>query len=101
MELVKIMLTAIACHLVGDYVLQSDYIAKTKGENWWHLIVHCFLYTVPFYVMFQWHWVMAIIFVTHIVIDTLKARWKIINYATDQMLHYCVICLVLILYYGF
>jgi hypothetical protein len=25
---------AIALHMLGDYVLQTDFIAKTKGENW-------------------------------------------------------------------
>ena len=33
------------CHLVGDYVLQSDFIAKTKGSNWYHLFVHCAMKT--------------------------------------------------------
>ena len=40
------------CHLVGDYVLQNDFIAKTKGTNWYHLFVHCTLYILPFYVAF-------------------------------------------------
>ena len=31
----------LACHMVGDYVFQIDYIAKTKGDNWWHLLSHC------------------------------------------------------------
>lgn len=22
------------CHLVGDYVLQSPYLAETKGKDW-------------------------------------------------------------------
>lgn len=38
------ILLIIFCHLVGDYVLQSDFIAKTKGSNWYHLFVHCGLY---------------------------------------------------------
>lgn len=42
----------IMCHLIGDYVLQSDFIAKTKGENWYHLFVHCALYVLPFYLCF-------------------------------------------------
>ena len=39
----------VICHLIGDYVLQSDFIATTKGSNWYHLFVHCALYVVPFY----------------------------------------------------
>ena len=33
----------IMCHLIGDYVLQIDFIAKSKGDNWYHLFVHCAL----------------------------------------------------------
>lgn len=83
----------IFCHLIGDYVLQSDYIAKTKGENWYHLIVHCILYTVPFYVSFGLVWQFPVLLASHIVIDAIKARFGKISYAQDQILHY-LICLV-------
>lgn len=78
----------IMCHLIGDYVLQSDFIAKTKGENWYHLFVHCALYVLPFYLCFGFDQQLAFIFVTHIIIDAAKARWKAINYMEDQFLHY-------------
>ena len=44
----------VLCHLIGDYVLQCDFIAQTKGENWYHLFVHCALYCVPFLIVFGW-----------------------------------------------
>ena len=31
----------ILCHLIGDYVLQCDFVAQTKGKNWYHLFIHC------------------------------------------------------------
>ena len=86
----------IFCHLIGDYVLQIDYIAKTKGENMYHLLVHCFLYAVPFYVVFGYDVRIPVIITTHIVIDMLKARYKAINYVTDQILHYLVMIIYLI-----
>jgi len=86
----ELLLKIIMCHLVGDYVLQCDFIAQTKGKNWYHLLVHCFLYTVPFYVVFGFNWQLIVILLTHIIIDPLKARWKKINYATDQIIHYAV-----------
>lgn len=46
--MIEIIYKLIICHLIGDYVLQNDFIAKTKGENWYHLLVHCLLYSVPF-----------------------------------------------------
>jgi len=84
------LLKLIFCHLVGDYVLQSDFIARTKGENWYHLIVHCVLYCVPFYVAFGYTWHLTFIFLTHVIIDALKAKYNKLDYATDQMLHYFV-----------
>jgi hypothetical protein len=86
----------IFCHLIGDYVLQIDYIAKTKGENMYHLLVHCFLYAVPFYITFGYDVRIPIIITTHIVSDMLKARYKAINYVTDQVLHYLVMLIYLI-----
>lgn len=87
---IELLLKLVFCHLVGDYVLQSDFIAKTKGENWYHLFVHCVLYCLPFYIVFGLTWQFMAIFVTHIVIDASKARYKAIDYTTDQLLHYMI-----------
>jgi hypothetical protein len=78
----------IFCHLIGDYVLQNDFIAKSKGENMYHMLVHCFLYAVPFYIVFGFDEKIPIIIITHIIIDIGKARYKVIDYVTDQILHY-------------
>ena len=67
------------CHLVGDYVLQIDFIAKTKGENWYHLMVHCLLYCLPFYLAFGFVWQIFALLAVHIVVDAMKARYKKIN----------------------
>ena len=31
--MIKTLIELVFCHLIGDYVLQCDFIAKTKGEN--------------------------------------------------------------------
>lgn len=80
--------TLIFCHLIGDYFLQSDFLAKTKGENWYHLFVHCVLYCLPFYLAFGLTWQLVFIFVVHVIVDPLKARYNKINYITDQVVHY-------------
>lgn len=82
------MIDWIFCHLIGDYVLQIDFIAKTKGENWYHLLVHCLLYILPFRIVYGVDWRLVILLVSHIVIDALKARYKKITYVQDQVLHY-------------
>lgn len=94
--MIKLIITLIFCHLVGDYVLQTDFIAKTKGGNWYHLIVHCVLYCLPFFVLFGLTWQLSFIFITHMIIDPLKARYNKINYITDQLLHYIVMLVYLI-----
>ena len=78
----------IFCHLVGDYVLQIDFIAKSKGKNFYHLLVHCALYCLPFYIVFGYVWQLIPLFILHIIIDLLKAKYKLIPYWLDQVLHY-------------
>ena len=78
----------IFCHVVGDYILQQDFIAKTKGSNWYHLFVHCVLYVLPFRVVFGVDWRLAVLFVLHFAVDALKARYKKVDYFTDQIIHY-------------
>lgn len=86
----EILLKLLFCHLVGDYVLQSDFIAKTKGENWYHLFIHCTLYCLPFYLVFGATWHLTVIFITHVIIDPMKARYNKISYPQDQVMHYLV-----------
>ena len=86
----------IICHLIGDYVLQSDFIAKTKGENWYHLLVHCILYSVPFYFAFGFSWQLIFVIAMHMVIDPLKARYNKTNYLADQIIHYATLLVYLL-----
>ena len=86
----------VLCHLVGDYVLQIDFIAKSKGNNVYHLLVHCLLYCLPFYIAFGFVWQLIPILLLHIVIDLLKAKFKLIPYWLDQVLHYATCLLYLI-----
>ena len=85
----------ILCHLVGDYVLQCDFIAKTKGYNFYHLFVHCALYCLPFVLLYGIDWKIGVLFASHIIIDVLKARFNKISYIIDQILHYIVLFIFL------
>ena len=82
------LLLLIFCHLIGDYFLQNDYIAKTKGDNWYHLFVHSVLYIVPFYLCFGVTWQLWYLLVSHFVVDGAKARYHTISYMQDQVWHY-------------
>ena len=91
--MLELLFKLVLCHLVGDYVLQIDFIAKSKGNNVYHLLVHCLLYCLPFYIAFGFVWQLIPLLLLHIVIDTLKARYKVMPYWLDQVLHYLT-CLV-------
>ena len=88
------------CHLIGDYVLQSDFLASTKGKNWYHLIVHCALYCVPFAVVFGLTWHIAALFATHVIVDSMKARFGVLSYIGDQASHYIILLFLTLLGMG-
>ena len=105
----EIIIKLILAHLIGDYVLQIDYIAKTKSTNMYHLIVHCLLYCTMFYVWFGFVWQLIPLFILHIIIDFIKARnlslvdkkgilkpFKLMPYWLDQVIHYATCLLYLI-----
>lgn len=94
------MFDLILCHVFGDYILQQDFIAQTKGKNWYHLFVHCMLYVLPFRVVYGCDYRLMILLATHFVIDALKARYKKINYVQDQLLHYLVAIFLYVLLKG-
>ena len=95
---IDLILKVLFSHLLGDYVLQIDYIAKMKSSSLYHLFVHCALYCFPFYILCDMNHVMLVIlFVSHILIDFLKARFNLIDESQDQALHYSV--LILMFYY--
>ena len=82
------------CHLFGDYFFQSKYIAETKGENWYHLFIHCVLYSFPFIYFYGYKEQIMCIFISHFIIDSFKARYQKITYGQDQCLHYIVLVLI-------
>lgn len=88
MDIIYTLVVLVFCHLVGDYIFQSDYLAKTKGENWYHMLVRCVLYCLPFFLVFGLTWQLLYIFALHFVTDNLKARYDEIDYAQDQIIHY-------------
>lgn len=86
--MMSVFVCLVACHLIGDYVLQSDFIAKTKGENWYHLFVHSALYCVPFIIMFGLNRGIVFLFGSHMAVDAAKERCHLMPYAADQAWHY-------------
>jgi len=72
------MITAdqIIAHMIGDYVLQSDWMAQEKTKRSLAAFAHVVTYVLPFLFLTQDPIVLATIVGTHFVID----RWRLARY---------------------
>lgn len=72
------MITAdqIICHLIGDYILQSDWMANEKTKKSFAALCHVLTYGLPF--LFLRPSISAFLFIvgTHFIID----RWRLARY---------------------
>jgi hypothetical protein len=57
------------CHLVGDFLAQSDWMALNKNKRTFPCLVHCLIYTACFLVLTVSWKALLFIFVTHFIID--------------------------------
>lgn len=65
-------------HFIGDYVLQSDWMAVNKTSRWWPAIAHAGTYGLPFLLLTQDPWALSIIVGTHLVIDRYRLARHVI-----------------------
>lgn len=64
------------CHLVGDYLLQSDYMAQAKTQKSVPALLHALTYTLPFLCLTLSWKALLFIAVTHYLID----RYRLARY---------------------
>jgi len=86
----------LACHFVGDFAFQSTWMSMEKGKSWEVNFYHCATYTATF-ILFAHPALLAtvLILVTHYIVDTLKARYKVIDSIwLDQLLHIVTLALI-------
>lgn len=70
-------------HLLGDYALQSDWMAQEKTKRWGVAIVHAVVYSLPFLLLCTPSFAaLTVMAVTHMVIDRLRLA-KYISYAKN------------------
>lgn len=68
------------CHLWGDYILQSDWMAQNKTKDWFPAIIHAMVYTLCFLPLIgatRTPWAGCVICGTHFLID----RFRLARYA--------------------
>jgi len=70
----------IVAHLVGDYLLQSHWMATRKGQNSFAAFAHATAYSWPFLLLVPGGWpgvlALAVIGGTHFLID----RWRLARF---------------------
>ena len=103
MDLLMDLFILLATHAIGDYPLQGEYLATTKGRNTWHLLMHSVIYTAcivcGFYIITgitDLSAVTTFVLTSHVLIDYNKAHGYI-SYFLDQIGHMIVLS---ILYFG-
>lgn len=57
------------CHLWGDYILQSDWMAQNKTKAWWPAMVHAALYSFTFLFLKPSPTAILVIANSHLLID--------------------------------
>lgn len=63
-------------HLIGDYVLQSHWMATEKTKRWFPAVAHAVTYGLPFLIVTRSLLALVVIVVTHAVID----RYRLARY---------------------
>jgi len=73
-------------HLLGDYLLQNEWMAMNKSKNTWNgwfaALLHCVLYSWAvclFMWNFDWYWY-VVVFLTHFPIDKFALAEKYMHY---------------------
>lgn len=61
-------MTELLLHLIGDYLLQSDWMASGKTKNWRPALAHAVAYSLPF-LLIATPAAVAVILLTHYLID--------------------------------
>lgn len=97
----KIIILIIILHLIGDFILQSNWMSQNKSKSNIALVTHIFIYTLPLMIIGFWYAIIngilhfCIDYFTSRISSKLWAKGDVHNFfviiGLDQSLHY--ICL--------
>jgi hypothetical protein len=82
-------------HLFGDYVTQTDWMAKNKTANIWIAALHSAVYSLPFILIAPSFLAILVIFSSHVLIDRFRLARFIVyakNKVTDPSLRWADAC---------
>lgn len=63
------IIEGILAHMVGDYLIQSHWMASEKTKRWWPAVVHAATYGLPFLLITRSPLALLVIVGTHAIID--------------------------------
>lgn len=98
--MLEILLYLLTGHFIGDFAFQTAWMYAEKGKLWKANFAHAAVYTSVILIVVRIGMgsipisisALALIAVSHFIIDPLKARWGIIKYFwLDQLLHIAVL----------
>ena len=79
------MFTWLLCHLFGDYILQSSWMANNKVKFWFPATIHVCAYFVPFYFVLHPSISATVVMLgTHAVIDRFRLA-KYVCFASQHL----------------
>jgi hypothetical protein len=86
-------LLLLACHFIGDFPFQGEWLGAKKASSWEWMLYHCLIYTAVFIIFAKISAAFALLLcISHFIIDPLKCRYGVIRYIwLDQLLHLAVI----------
>ena len=101
----------IALHMLGDFVLQNNWMAKNKFTNSIALLLHVSVYSIPFFILgyltlpIPLAFVMtSIIFILHTITDSdrwiTNKEWPPGEILADQTLHALQLALIAQMFYA-
>lgn len=84
-------LDILAAHMIGDYILQTNWIAARKLEDWRVRTLHVTLYCLPFFVLTgDWRFLVGV-WLTHFITDSRRwasgKHWAPKPILVDQTIH--------------
>jgi hypothetical protein len=68
------------CHLVGDFVLQTNWMVHHKINRITVAAIHALFYILPFFLITQSPLCLFIIFTTHVFIDRFRLAREVIRF---------------------
>lgn len=73
----------VLAHLVGDYLIQSHWMAAEKTKRWWPAIAHGATYALPYVAVTRSWSALLVIAATHVVIDHYRLA-RHVNWLRNQ-----------------